>query len=452
LFPNAAFAVTAQTETESAEVEGKAQKESHEERPKADVEHLRGGLSQRGLDATITAARLIERSQRLNGESKAQKEADEERRKAEVAPRLPKEIQPRGDPVNVFISYRHADRNVVETLRDHLGWLENSDRINVFDDTKIRAGDDWDHVIKKELEGSDIIILVVTAKFMRSSYCTNTELEEALKYRSTRGVRVVPVIAEACDWEAMPIRSIAALPKDRENNLKPLNKWGRDRDVALTQIAREIRLTVDEISTQKLRAEQERGSETDQPSHREEPPDDGCELSSAPNVPLEVPTDIPNSTIGTSDSAQGSPATQRVSPVNTSPLSPNRQRDRWLLGIKNYPAVRPHEIPIEVIEIFAKEFRTPTAAKTFIRGVNALRLKLNPEANTERQILILDEEFPLSASNPIDFWSEILILAGGKSRRTLAAFTVSPNAPVAERYGTEAAREFERFKEHLALA
>lgn len=148
-------------------------------------------------------------------------------------------------PVKVFISYRHADTRVLKDLRTTLGWLENSSRITVFDDRQILAGDDWDQVIKKALCEADIIILVVTADLMASPYCTDIELRQALERRAREGTRVIPIIAEHCDWQSLPIADIAALPKDDENNLKPLNKWRSDRDIALTQIAQHIRRNVE---------------------------------------------------------------------------------------------------------------------------------------------------------------------------------------------------------------
>jgi hypothetical protein len=151
-------------------------------------------------------------------------------------------------PVRVFISYRHANHSVRDEVRKHLGWLENSDQIEVFDDREILAGDEWDARIKAELEQAQIIILIVTADFMHSPYCTKVELKSALERRAREETRVIPIIAEACDWEAMPIFTIAALPKDKANNLKPLNKWRGDKDVALTQIAQQVRRNVGRLT------------------------------------------------------------------------------------------------------------------------------------------------------------------------------------------------------------
>ena len=41
------------------------------------------------------------------------------------------------EPVRVFLSYRHANHSVRDEVRKHLGWLENSDEIKVFDDRAI---------------------------------------------------------------------------------------------------------------------------------------------------------------------------------------------------------------------------------------------------------------------------------------------------------------------------
>ena len=152
-------------------------------------------------------------------------------------------------PVKVFISYRHANTRVLKDLRTSLGWLENSSQITVFDDRQILAGDDWDQVIKKALREADIIILVVTTDLMASPYCTHIELRQALERRAKEGTRIIPIIAEYCDWQSLPIVDIAALPKDEENNLKPLNKWRSDKDVALTQIAQHVRRNVERLAT-----------------------------------------------------------------------------------------------------------------------------------------------------------------------------------------------------------
>ncbi|MBH5402765.1 hypothetical protein HZZ13_33960 [Bradyrhizobium sp. CNPSo 4010] len=135
----------------------------------------------------------------------------------------------------------------------------------------------------------------------------------------------------------------------------------------------------------------------------------------------------------------------RVSPA----LHSESTSEKWLLGIKNYPAVKPYEIPFEAIKAFARAYPTLPAAKNFINGVNALRIKLNPENNTEQQILVEPHDLGMSPGNFIDFWTEVLTLAGHKSRRTLATFTVAPNAPNPALYGPEATHAFNELRRTL---
>ena len=108
---------------------------------------------------------------------------------------------------------------MVELLLDHLRWLENDERIEIFDDRKLVAGEDWDARLKQELAKAELVLFVVTAEFLRSSYCAKVELKETIRRREDEGIVVMPIIAEQCVWEAMPLARLQALPKD--DNLQP---------------------------------------------------------------------------------------------------------------------------------------------------------------------------------------------------------------------------------------
>ena len=151
--------------------------------------------------------------------------------------------------IRVFISYAHANRDVVELLLDHLGGLENDERIEIFDDRKLIAGEDWDERLRQELAQADLVLFVVTAKFLRSSYCAKVELKETIRRREDEGIVVMPIIAEHCLWTSLPLARLQALPKDDNLQLKPLNKWGADTDVALTQIAQQVEINVDRLAS-----------------------------------------------------------------------------------------------------------------------------------------------------------------------------------------------------------
>jgi hypothetical protein len=79
-----------------------------------------------------------------------------------------------------------------------------------------------------------------------SRYIQTVELPTAIR-RHVRGeVKVLPVLLDSCDWEALESDSFSLsrinfLPKDAKHDLKPLSQWGRRKSDAFTQIAQTIR-------------------------------------------------------------------------------------------------------------------------------------------------------------------------------------------------------------------
>ena len=70
--------------------------------------------------------------------------------------------------------------------------LSQQDAIHVWHDRRIEPGADWKKEIDKNLEEADIVLLLISADFMASQYCTGIEMKRALDRQgigSTRGCR-----------------------------------------------------------------------------------------------------------------------------------------------------------------------------------------------------------------------------------------------------------------------
>ena len=146
-------------------------------------------------------------------------------------------------PPRVFISYAHEDRAWCERLQQHLGGLSHRGRLAVWADDQIMAGDEWDPVIRRELDEAAIIVLIVTPAFLGSAFCQTVELTRAMERHGEGSVGVVPIIADHCHWTSLPINKLQARPQDENRNLKPLVDWPNP-NVPLAAIASEIdRLT-----------------------------------------------------------------------------------------------------------------------------------------------------------------------------------------------------------------
>lgn len=137
----------------------------------------------------------------------------------------------------IFVSYARENREYKDELLKYLAPLDHAGRLDVWDDSKILAGDDAEKAIAAALNEAEVALLIVTAEFLASSYCTQKQIPELFKEHEARGLRVVPIIFAPCLWkEAQWIPQIQALPREG----KPIGQW-RHREEALTHVAEEMR-------------------------------------------------------------------------------------------------------------------------------------------------------------------------------------------------------------------
>ena len=99
---------------------------------------------------------------------------------------------------NVFISYSHKDREYLSRLLVHLKPLERDNLIDLWVDTRLRAGDRWKSEIKKALERATVAILLVSADFLASDFITENELPPLLRDAESKGTRIIPLIVKSC--------------------------------------------------------------------------------------------------------------------------------------------------------------------------------------------------------------------------------------------------------------
>ena len=131
---------------------------------------------------------FVSRMGRMIVQALTQPEAYRAERAAAEASRAP----------NVFISYSHTDVEFLDRLLIHLKPLEKNNQLEIWVDTRLRAGDKWQKEIEKALERANVAILLVSADFLASDFITDNELPPLLKNAEERGVRVVPLIVKPC--------------------------------------------------------------------------------------------------------------------------------------------------------------------------------------------------------------------------------------------------------------
>lgn len=98
----------------------------------------------------------------------------------------------------VFISYSHVDSEYLERLKIHLKPFEKKGLIDVWSDTKIKAGEKWKEQIEKSLEKSVVAILLISADFLASDFIIDNELPPLLKSAEEKGKLILPVLLRPC--------------------------------------------------------------------------------------------------------------------------------------------------------------------------------------------------------------------------------------------------------------
>lgn len=142
--------------------------------------------------------------------------------------------------MKAFISYSHRDTTSLERLHVHLAMLRRDGFIQEWFDRDILAGDSLDEEITRQLETSELFLLLVTPDFLASDYCYNRELQYALDRHRAGKARLVPIIIEPCDWTSSPLRELKALPKDG----KPVSEWTNENNAYL-DVTKELRRIVE---------------------------------------------------------------------------------------------------------------------------------------------------------------------------------------------------------------
>lgn len=147
-------------------------------------------------------------------------------------------------PLDVFYSYAHEDKALVKDLIAALGLLRQQGIIKNFFDCEIVPGEEWDSVIRQQLNEAEIILLCVSSDFLNSDYIYRVELQAAMERHQSGTATVIPIILRSADWMGAPFAALQALPSEA----KAVTSWP-NVDEAFTDVARGIRRAIEARTT-----------------------------------------------------------------------------------------------------------------------------------------------------------------------------------------------------------
>ena len=110
----------------------------------------------------------------------------------------------------------------------HLAPLVRGGQVNLWDDTRIKAGAQWKKQIAQALEAADIAILLISHYFLASDFILDEELQPLLKTAEEKGLVILPVIVGHSRFQQTQSLSRFQAVNNPDKPLSRLPKWKRN--------------------------------------------------------------------------------------------------------------------------------------------------------------------------------------------------------------------------------
>src|SRR5262249_43366453 len=72
--------------------------------------------------------------------------------------------------------------------------------ITVWDDRRLVGGEDWDREIKNEIGTAELVVLLLSADFLASSYIYGSEMRIAYQRFKEGSIEILPIVVGECQW------------------------------------------------------------------------------------------------------------------------------------------------------------------------------------------------------------------------------------------------------------
>ncbi len=110
------------------------------------------------------------------------------------------------EPINVFVAYSDKDYNLMVEISDYLSPM--SRHINLWEKSRIIAGQEQNRVIKTHLDNAHIVLALVSADLLAS----REDFEMALNNHKNGQSVVIPILLSNCLWKETELSGLEPLP------------------------------------------------------------------------------------------------------------------------------------------------------------------------------------------------------------------------------------------------
>lgn len=164
--------------------------------------------------------------------------------------------------VKLFISYSHVDKSLCDQFEKHLSPLKDAGVIDHWIDKELKAGDEWDEEIKRNLRIADIVIFLLSPDMLASEYVKKIEMQTAFNSKVS-GQLVVPIMLRECKYKFTRFKDLQGLPKPFEP-IDNRDVW-RSNDRFWSEVTDGLELLLTEVQNKKRNQNKQKAKPQEQP-------------------------------------------------------------------------------------------------------------------------------------------------------------------------------------------
>jgi hypothetical protein len=161
-------------------------------------------------------------------------------------------------PLSIVILHHQNEADISLRLKKHLTTLTSKEEISVWDGDDITGGGHIEQEPQLAVEGANIVVCLISADLLADEGYWNNFVGLAYQKSQNGSLKLLPVLARACDWEGTFLGKMKVLPKSGKSIRH--SKWA-DADEPYREIAKEIEALVKQINlSQKPKTTAQQGS------------------------------------------------------------------------------------------------------------------------------------------------------------------------------------------------
>jgi hypothetical protein len=106
--------------------------------------------------------------------------------------------------MKIFISYSHKDDRWRRLLSEQLQVLEREGLVQLWDDQKLHAGENWRESLYQQLLEAQIAILMISPSFLTSDFIRDVEVATLFERCEKEGGTILyPLLIRPCPYEVV---------------------------------------------------------------------------------------------------------------------------------------------------------------------------------------------------------------------------------------------------------